>query len=58
MLVVLAQSARTLSPALCGTLMCKNADRLFVNVKERDADVLFKVCTSVVLAERWDVHII
>lgn len=23
--------------------MCKNADKLFVNVKERDADVLFKV---------------
>lgn len=38
--------------------MCKNADRLFVNVKEHDADVLFKVCASVVLAERWDVHVI
>lgn len=35
--------------------MCKNADLLFVNVKERHADVLFKVCTSVVRAERWDV---
>lgn len=23
--------------------MCKNADKLFVNVKERDADVLFQV---------------
>lgn len=40
--------------SLCGLLMCKNADRLFVNVKERHADVLFKVGTSVVLAERWD----
>lgn len=36
----------------------QNADRLFVNVKEHDADVLFKVCASVVLAERWDVHVI
>lgn len=36
-------------------LMCRNADGLFVNVKERHADVLFKVVTSVVLAERWDV---
>lgn len=33
------------------TPVVKNADRLFINVKEHNADVLFRVCAAVVPAE-------
>lgn len=46
------QSMWTVSSSLWFTVV-QNADRLFVNVKEHNTDVLFKVFTSVVLAENW-----
>ena len=35
------------------TIAVQNADRLFVNVKEHNADVQFRVCTSVLPAENF-----
>lgn len=43
----------TVSPLPVDYTAEQNADRLFVNVKEHNADVLFRVCTSVVPAENW-----